>query len=86
MKIKFKITGDSLGGIRFEGETYQSEDDTTLSLLEKIFEGCNHGSRNEFKSFLEAKTRSLSVTDVVTLNSEERYYCDHVGWSKLEKV
>lgn len=51
--------------------------------LADLWERWNRGSGRESQAFAEARTRSLSVGDVVVL-SGEAYRCDPIGWTAIE--
>jgi hypothetical protein len=56
---------------------------TDEQILEKIFDGFNRGSGNEWNLFRFAHIRSMSVGDMVAL--DDRWYeCDHCGWKKSD--
>tara|TARA_R110000868_G_C10704916_1_gene749427 strand:- start:210 stop:515 length:306 start_codon:yes stop_codon:yes gene_type:complete len=56
-------------------------------ILETIFAWCNHGSGRECQAFLDAKMRSLSVGDFVTIGTcfsdARKYRCDSQGWTEF---
>jgi hypothetical protein len=49
------------------------------SLLEQIFAEWNNGSGQECERFLNAKCRSLSLNDFVTIDGDD-YQCRGIGW------
>lgn len=51
--------------------------------LVDLWERWNHGSGRESQAFVEARTRSLSVGDVVVLD-DEAYQCEPIGWTAIE--
>ena len=51
-------------------------------LLEVIFANWNLGSGDECKEFTDRKVRSLSVNDIVTIDSQP-YQCKSIGWEKV---
>lgn len=56
-------------------------------ILETIFSMCNNGSRHECQAFLDAKIRSLSVGDIVTIGTcfsdARKYRCESQGWTQI---
>jgi len=51
-------------------------------MLELIFQQWNNGSGQESKKFLEHKTRSMSVYDIVGINGKY-YQCVLSGWEEM---
>jgi hypothetical protein len=52
------------------------------NLLEQIFAGFNAGSGDECDVFLASRARSLSVNDLVCIDTQW-YLCESCGWSKV---
>lgn len=55
---------------------------STTSLLETMFEWCNHGSGKEHPDFINAKVRSMCPGDFVQIDSDW-YQCLSIGWRSV---
>lgn len=77
-KIIVNYPGDDL--FTFNLEDAPSHD----HLLAEVFASCNYGSGQECKEFKAAKTRSLSVNDLVKID-EQWYQCASFGWKAVSE-
>jgi hypothetical protein len=50
--------------------------------LERVFAEWNHGSGMECEMFIKSNKRSLSVNDIVCVNTKY-FQCQSVGWNKV---
>jgi len=57
--------------------TGQIKEESELHALEKLFEIFNINHPKDYRG------RSLSISDVIAINGAT-YYCDSVGWTKIE--
>ena len=53
-----------------------------FEVLENTFAAFNHGSGRECLEFLKSKMRSLSVNDLVRIDTTW-YQCESVGWKEV---
>jgi hypothetical protein len=75
-KVIVNYPGDNLITINLEDAPSHEQ------ILAKVFASCNHGSGQECEEFKNAKTRSLSVNDLVKID-DQWYQCSSFGWKEV---
>lgn len=73
---------DTLTESEFD-ELYEEVAETDTYDLEMIWRGWNRGSGYETREFVEQRTRSMSVGDIVE-RENEYYTCVPIGWQKID--
>ena len=77
-KVIVNYPGDNLITINLEDAPSHEQ------ILAKVFASCNHGSGQECEEFKNAKTRSLSVNDLVKID-DQWYQCVSFGWKAVSE-